>query len=291
RAGWLCVRAGAVADLVGVTGRWPVLLALVTGAARADQRAGQPAADALAGIGHQMRTHGPAALDLTDKDQRHSAVAATMQVSLDRLSADQRQRYLELAVFPEDLDIPRGVLERYWSASGGRPAFQPHRFCQQLADLSLVQDYRLDPPRLRLHDVIRSYLRHDVGSELAGLNQALIDAHRSLVLDHDGDTSWWQLPAEHAYLWSWLATHLHAAGLHEELRACLRHPGYLIGKLQMTSPARLETDLTLLDAPDLAALATVVRQNAHLIGPLEPAGSLLATLTSRLPDQAILAGL
>ena len=34
------------------------------------------------------------------------------------------------------------------------------------------------------------------------------------------------------------------------------------------------------------ALAVVVGQNAHLLGPLEPPGALAATLASRLPDHA-----
>lgn len=38
-----------------------------------------------------------------------------------------------------------------------------------------------------------------------------------------------KLPAEHIYLWVWLPTHLRGAGLEQELRACLHHPGWLVG--------------------------------------------------------------
>ena len=39
------------------------------------------------------------------------------------------------------------------------------------------------------------------------------------------------------------------------------------------------------------ALATVVRQNAHLLDPLEPPGSITPTLASRIPDAGVTAGI
>jgi hypothetical protein len=73
------------------------------------------------------------------------------------------------------------------------------------------------------------------------------------------------------------------AGLDQELRACLHHPGWLLGKLEQLGPAGLEADLGLSDDLRSKALGTAVRQNAHLLGPLDPSGSLAATLATRLP--------
>jgi hypothetical protein len=86
-------------------------------------------------------------------------VTATLAASLRRLTTNEVDRYGELAVFPEDTDVPGPVLERFWAGTAGWTPFQVHQFCRRLADLSLVLEYRLDPPRLRMHDVIRSYLR------------------------------------------------------------------------------------------------------------------------------------
>jgi WD40 repeat protein len=46
--------------------------------------------------------------------------------------------------------------------------------------------------------------------------------------------------------------------------------------------AGLEADLALCDDPLSRALGTAVRQNAHVLGPLQPPGSLAATLATRL---------
>jgi hypothetical protein len=281
-AGVGVVSGGVVEGLLAATGRWPVLLALVNGAVRADLNAGRQVDESMREILHELRTTGPTALDITDADERHTAVARTIGVSLARLTAQQQARYLELAVFGEDVAIPGPVLARYWNATGGWSTFQTRRYCQRLAELALVSDYRHDPDQVALHDVIRAYLRERTHHQRRELNRALIDAHRSLVPNDGGTSAWWQLPAEQTYLWSWLPTHLLDAGLERELRACLHHPGWLVEKLDHMGPAGLEADLALSDDPLARALGIAVRQNAHLLRPLQPTGSLGATFASRL---------
>ncbi|HZM65486.1 MAG TPA: NB-ARC domain-containing protein [Nakamurella sp.] len=285
-----------VQQLLTATGRWPVLLSLVHGAARADVAAGGSAADSLTDTLQQLVAHGPAVLDVADPDQRSAAVSATLTASLNRLTSDQGDRYGELAVFPEDIDIPRSVLERYWAGTAGWTPFQVHQFCRQLADLSLVQEYRLDPPRLRVHDVIRAYLRGQAGSDLPRRHAALLNANRPLThpatagtaADCGSSTDWSRLPNEERYLWSWTGYHLHHAGLDDELAGCLHTGGYVAGKLNRVGPGVLETELGYLEDPVSVELCTAIRQAAHLLGPLEPPGSLEATLASRLADHPAL---
>jgi hypothetical protein len=118
-AGVCGMSGGVVAGLLATTGRWPVLLALVNGAVRADQSAGRRAEDSMREILHELGATGPTALDVTDTQERHTAVARTIGVSLNRLTAEQRARYLELAVFGEDVVIPGSVC---WPDTGRPPA-------------------------------------------------------------------------------------------------------------------------------------------------------------------------
>ena len=266
------VSGGVVAGLLAATGRWPVLLALVNGAVRADQSAGRGAEDSMGEILHELDVTGPTALDVSDTQERHTAVSRTIGVSLNRLTAEQRARYLELAVFGEDVAIPGPVLAQYWKATGGWSGFQTRRYCQRLAELALVSDYQQDPDRVVLHDVIRAYLREQTEHRRGELHRVLVDAHRRLVPEEGQTSAWWQLPSEQEYLWAWLPTHLRGAGLDQELRACLHHPGWLVGKLEHVGPAGLEADLGLSDDPVSRALGTAVRHNAHVLGPLHPPG-------------------
>jgi hypothetical protein len=231
----------------------------------------------------ELRMAGPTVLDVTDADERDTAVVRTIEASLSRLTIDQRDRYLELAVFGDDVAIPGSVLVSYWNNTGGWSQFQTQRYCQRLADLSLVSDYWRDPDQLLLHDVIRAYLREQTRHQRGELNRALIDAHRSMVPIHGQVSAWWQLPAAQSYLWTWLLSHLREAGLDQELRACLHDARWLVRKLENTGPATLEADLALSDDPISQTLAIAVRQNAHVLGPLQPPGSLAATLATRLP--------
>ena len=278
------VSSEVMTGMLAVTGRWPVLLSLVNGAVLADLHADRRADESMREILHELRTTGPTALDITDDDERHTAVARTIEVSLGRLTADQTARYLELAVFGADVAIPYPVLARYWKATGGWSQLQTRRYCQRLAGLALVINYYPESEQVVLHDVIRAYLREQTRHRLIELNRALVDAHRSLVANKAEMSAWWQLPAEQTYLWACLPAHLRDAGLEQELRECLHHPGWLAGKLEYVGPAGLDADLALSDEPLSQALRTAVQQNAHVLRPLEPPGSLAATLASRLPS-------
>ncbi|MGI9000835.1 MAG: NB-ARC domain-containing protein [Pseudonocardia sp.] len=275
--------AGLVGDVLAVCGSWPVLLALVHGAVRDAVSAGGDAAGEMREVLVALRVGGVTVLDVTNPTERGQAVARTIEVGLDRLSPDERDRYLELAVFGEDVSIPGEVVARLWGHTGGWTVFQARRFCGRLADLALLAGYRRDPDRLMLHDVIRAYLLQRTASRRRDLDRAVVEAHRDLVPSQRGRSVWSEMDSGQTYLWSWLASHLFAAGLTDELAALLDDPRWVVAKLDHIGPAGLEADLMLATDPTHHRLATVVRQNAHLLAPLDPPGSLAATLATRIP--------
>lgn len=188
-------------------------------------------------------------------------------MSLRRLSADEQARYRELAVFAEHVTIPAQAVARLWAQTGGWSRFQARRFAQRLFDLGLLASYQREPDRLGLHDVLRSYLRTTSRERWAEWDAAMVDAYRHLLPTGGG---WAVLPPGESYLWSWLATHLCGAGRRAELETVLADPRWLITKLEHVGPAGLEADLRLSQRPLARALAVVVRQNAHVLGPLDP---------------------
>jgi WD40 repeat protein len=281
-----------VEELDRATGRWPLLQALVNGQVRKRVHRGETEASALAWVEQRLKEAGPAALDISDPADRTKAVNATLQASLDLLDSQEVDRYIELAIFPQNVQVPLPVLTRYWHAAVGWDRERVAAFCDLLADYSLLADYRLDPPvhRIQIHDVIRDWLIHKAGDRLSGWHARLLDAHRELARDDREEVKWWQLPNRQEYLWSWVPTHLHEAGLIDELRVLLQEPLWALGKLRATGVAGLENDLVMDRRPSTVALARFVRQNAHLLGDLEPAGSLEVTLASRLPVTPQLVG-
>ena len=87
------------------------------------------------------------------RDERHHAVVRTIGVRLDLLSTQQRERYWELAIFPEDVEIPLATLEKLWARTGGFDEFDTEELCSRLNSFSLLWSYdangRRHPPARR----------------------------------------------------------------------------------------------------------------------------------------------
>ncbi|WP_248837200.1 NB-ARC domain-containing protein [Frankia sp. AgKG'84/4] len=284
------------ARLLTVTGGWPVLLSLVNRALVRHVRDGMSAPRAVDRVLRRLERRGPTGLDVSRAAQRTEAVEATLAASLGLLTGDRLDRYLELAVFPEDVPIPRGVLEAYWAATGDLDRDEVDDLCQEFADLSLVVAYRRSPPTLLLQDVLRTYLRIRVGpSRLAALEGVLCDALRDACLPAEAARAAWWLLAEPAggaaYAWTYLVGHLVGAGRVDEAVALLSDLRWTLAKLgrPQLGPVAVEADLAIAAAarpaePVLAGLRRVILQNAHLLAPTDPPAALGAILLSRLDD-------
>ena len=120
--------------LAAAAGHWPVLLNLLNGALRRRVDRGESALAAAEHVTRTLLADGPAAFDPARPAERSRAVAATVEASLMLLEPGDRGRYLDLAVFPEDVDIPYDMLALLWP---GRPIDD---FCEELVGLGLVAD-------------------------------------------------------------------------------------------------------------------------------------------------------
>ena len=287
------IPAAAITELHRVTGRWPVLLGITNRTLRRMVRYGLAPGDAADALLARLREHGPAALDVANPQARNDAVAATVDAGLDLLMPGMRDRYLELAIFAEDSEIPLDLLELYWHSTAGLGRTDVERTCLEMADLSLVSDLRLDTRTLRIHDVLRAFLAHTNGARMVTLNSQLLDAAAGILgpSDLSGSTGseskvrpWWSLPADHGYLAEYLIEHLQAAGRYIEAHALLGDLRWTHARIAARGVSALETDLARLDSPTTRALAQAIRQNSHLFEGIQPASAFGAVLASRLAD-------
>jgi WD40 repeat protein len=275
--------AGVTDRLAIVAGRWPVLLNLVNGVLQRRVARGQSPEQAALEIERLFTAHGPTALDPARPGDRSRAVAATVDASLTLLDEDDRRRYLDLAIFPEDVDIPMDVLALLW------PDCRVDTVGEEFAGLGLVADVRLDPPgpRLVMHDVLRAYLRSRRSAEnRTAVHRRLVDAVAGLLPAGGDDGSrrpWWRLPGEAGYLWRFLPHHLHQARRFAELDALVCDLRWVEAKTRrFGSAVGVEADLALVPTTTAATLGQTLRHNAHLFGPISPPEALGATLASRL---------
>jgi WD40 repeat protein len=273
----------AAEALGAAAGGWPVLLNLINGVLKRRVERGETPEQAASGILQKLRAGGPAALDPARPTDRNRAVAATVDASLNLLTARDRQLYLELSIFPENAEIPLDVLGLLWDED------DPDPLCEELVRLGLVADYKLDPPgpRLVLHEVLRAYLRGRLtAAERVGVHRRLVDAAARELPDFDaanGSAPWWTLATGAHYLWRFLPYHLAAAEASDELADLVCDLRWVEAKTRVFGSAvGVEADLSLVHTPVARALRSALRHAAPLLGPIDPPDALAATLASRL---------
>ncbi len=294
-----------VAGLLAVTGRWPLLLRLVNKIlADYAQMAAEVDTQGTALV-HQLRAGGPAVvdevlgedqrtLDVGQPSQRERAVRATIEASTGLLSGDDSERFAELSVFAEDEVIPFGLVAQLWRATAGLDELRVAQVVRRLAQLALVSQAGGPDGGVVLHDVIRDFLRANLGQrQLAELNGALVDAAAAglpAASPLDGaaqspvPTAWWELGQEDRYLWDHLIEHMRGAGQPDQAEAVVCDLRWVGARLQRFGPAAPAADLAAAGTPRASRLRAVLARTTHLLAPTEPNGAVVDVLHSRVAE-------
>ena len=234
-------------ELAHRLGEWPLLLELAGAALRKRIARGDTMSGALVYLNEALDVEGVQAFDQHNATERNRAVAKTIGASLNLLEEERRERYLQLAVFPEDIDIPVSTVNQLWRLN----SFKTMRECENLHDLSLVR-LSLKTDTIRLHDVIRAFLAEQ--QETTVLHMRLIDLW--------GDVH--QLPD--AYAWRHLAYHLAEAQKIDVLGNLLFDFTWLQAKLDATDVTALISDYNLLPEDSEAQhVQSAIRLAAHIL--------------------------
>ncbi|HET6855747.1 MAG TPA: NB-ARC domain-containing protein, partial [Streptomyces sp.] len=185
-----------VEGLLRATGRWALLLRLTNRLIAGQVAAGADAAAAAGEALGRLVAYGPAAvdcataaLDLDDPARRARAVRATVEAATTLLAPGGARRLAELGVFVEDESIPVPLIARLWAVTGGMAEADARTLCGELDRLSLVSLSPDHGGRVTLHDVLRDYLRGELGeADLAALHGTLVEAMGDPWTSPDGYT-------------------------------------------------------------------------------------------------------
>jgi len=296
----------AVVDgLVEVTGRWPLLLRLVSRvlADYAEVSAGAPAQAAV--LLEQLRRAGPQvvdeflgdaglSLDVNQPEQRAGAVRATIGASISLLSSDDAQRFAELGVFIEDEAIPFSLVTRLWRATANLDELQAAGVCKRLAGLALVTLPGGPDGGVVLHDVVRDFIRAELGvqrlAEVAGM---LLDAVAEGLptagpLDgavaYAAGAAWWELNDSDRHLWDHLIEYLREAGRDELADSVAGDLRWVGARLERFGPAASAADLSAAGTARTARLRIVLTRASHLLVSGKVPGAMVDVLHSRVAD-------
>src|SRR5215469_3833564 len=150
--GELLAQHRALGTLAARLGEWALLLKIVNGFLR-DRvvKACQSLGEAIIGVNKRLDAKGLVAFDARNEADRTKAVARTIGVSLELLDGDQRSRFGELGIFPEDIDVPLGVVARLWAETGSLDEFETEDLLSELYSLSLLLNLDLGQRALQIH--------------------------------------------------------------------------------------------------------------------------------------------
>ena len=199
----------------------------------------------------------------------YPSLLRAIEVSVKALEESDQERYLDLAVFPQDQPIPEGTLGVLWKLDDVDTHDCMARFVTgSLATWATDEAGKL---ALRLHDLQRDFIYKQREKDLPGLHLRLVEAWDALS----------KLPD--AYAWRWVAYHLVQAGRKDDLRRLLLHFNYLQAKLTATDPNALVADYDYLaDEEEFRFIQSAIRLSAHVLA--HDTRQLAGQLTGRLLD-------
>jgi WD40 repeat protein len=281
---------GPLRQLAAKLGEWPLLLKLANGTlAHRIYTYGQDPAAVLSYVDKALDKRGVTFFDARDAKSRDQAVSKTLSISFELLSVGERERYSELAIFPEDVHIPLPTVERLWKGTGGYDEFDTEELCDRLSRLSLLLLFSPTARYIRLHDVVRSYLIREQGDNLLLIHNHLLDAHRPSIDKDDTCSrpfSWADMPAEEPYLWDYLAYHLVKGNRVDELIREVKNLRYVVNKTLLRKASAVEADLYTAELYALDDILSPLRRNfiqsSHILNRCETIEEAETTLYSRL---------
>lgn len=225
-------------ELAGKLGEWPVLLRLVNATLRERVEINhQAVSGALEYVNKALARRGLEAFNARNPVARDQTVDKTVGLSLELLNEREHKLYIQLAIFPEDIDIPLTTVEKLWSATGALDDFETEDLCARLYRLSLLVAFDLAKRHIRLHDVMKKYLNTQL-CEPAALHGKLLD----------GWADFYHLPD--GYAWRFVAYHLVQAGRIQQLRDLLLAFNWVRTKLLATDVYELIADYEFLADSD-----------------------------------------
>jgi WD40 repeat protein len=311
-AGLPSLDPAVVQGLLDATGRWPLLLRLVNKILADHMGIAHDAdipAQAKVLLG-KLRARGPAVvdhltgaddLDVDNVEERARAVWATIGASTTLLFGQDGKRFAELGVFAEDEVIPFPLVARLWQATAGLDDLQASQLCARLVRLALITQAGGPDGGIAIHDVIRDYLRAQIGTQhLSDLNDLLLDAAATAAnlpaaSPLHGDTAslpqpalprtaWWELDDKDRYLWDHLIEHLSEGSRPWEAEAVACDLRWAGARLRQFGPTAPSADLTAAGTSRAARLRTVLNRAAHLLTPTQPPGAVVDILHSRVTE-------
>ena len=255
----------AAHEIIRECGYLPLAVAMIGAMAR-----GKP--DRWEVLLRQLRSADLGKIRLKFPSYRYPSLLKAIQISVDSLEPDLRDRYYDLAAFAADVPVPEAALAVLWNCDRDTTQGIADRF----VDASLAGRDRRG--RLALHDLQGDFVRqHAEGPSLIALHNKLLDAY-ALKCKHG-----WPSGPNDGYFFQQVSYHLREAKRESELQDLLVGFDWLRAKLAATDVQQLLNDFERFAAGQDARLVhEALGLSAHVLD--NDSNQLTQQLVARLYD-------
>jgi hypothetical protein len=219
---------GEARTIVRECGRLPLALSMIGGLIRSSLTKGR--ADAWTSALNRLQNAEIDRIRFPLENYPYQELQRAIQVSVDELDGPDQQRYLDMAIFPEDTPVPESVLQTFWGVDADRAQDTIDKWL----DGSLAT--RNDKGGISMHDLQLDYVRKINSSRLGVLHSHIIDSYATRY-QHE----WPAVPSD-GYFYQHIAEHMAAAERWRELAHVLVSPQFVRAKLDASSYLELLLD-------------------------------------------------
>ena len=223
-------------------------------------------------------------------EPQHQSVWQAIHVSVESLQPGEKERFLELGVFPPDQTTPGPAAATLWAHTGSLDAWATAELLTTLAERSLVQmtapaAATPGPRRFSLHDLIYDYTQR-AQSDQRSLHGDLLAAYQKKCPDG------WHTGPNDGYFFERLCMHIAEASRAEDLVELLHDLHWLQSKARNRNVYEISSDFEIAldelprehqDRQGLQQLADALESAAHIL--TGDAAQLRAQLLARLPPE------
>ena len=242
-------------DLALRLGEWPLLLKLVAVELNNLIDSGRTIIEAVGHVVVRLEDRGISYLDRENADERNLSIGLSINASISHLKNEDADRFYELAIFPEDNNIPFEAIEKLWGATAEYRQTDTEDALETMNRLSLFVRYDSRNKFIRLHDVIRKYLLDKQQDNLSQLQKCFIESLGNLT------------ELRSVYIWQNIAYHLKQADQMDKLYEYLLDFKYLQKKLKYSSIFALIEDFDVY-LESIIINSESVPEDANLILPI-----------------------
>jgi hypothetical protein len=171
-------------------------------------------------------------------DHPYGSVFKSLRLGSDGLTEFDRDRYFQLAVFPEDAEVQVEAVCTLWRHTGRMEPDASRDLLRRLHRRALLTLHD-DGSSISFHDLQHDFLRLNVAS-LVEAHGALIEAYRAIT------PARWACGPDDGYFFQHLVQHLAAADRLNEVKALLSDYDWLSAKLEATNITAVLADYDLI---------------------------------------------